>query len=151
MGKQIGITITFVLLFLFVSTAAIADTGSSSTSTTTNTTNNSPGDEPNINDNSTTKTTFTNSSTITTVDNGDARIVDGIYKQYAKESALDGTSLTVTCVNGVVTISGTVTMTSQAEQAVSVAKSIEGVKEVTSTINVKTNQTGNHQPKASNY
>lgn len=155
MRMRLGTAITFFLLCLFAATSSLADSSTSSStnssSTETNTSNKSPGEPANSNANSTTKTTVTNSTTTTTVNDGDATIVGMIYKKYAKDSALDGTSLTVTCTNGVVAISGNVTMSSQAEEAVIDAKSIMGVKEVKSSINITTNQTESHRPKTPNY
>lgn len=153
MRAAIGTIIILFLSFLFAATPTVAQTStsSSSSSTVTNTTDNTSGNEINNNANSTAKTTVTNSTTTTTVDNGDARIVDMIYKKYAKDSVMNGTTLTVTCKNGVVNISGNVTATSQAEEAISVAKSIEGVKEVSSSINVVTNQTRTNQPESPHY
>lgn len=69
----------------------------------------------------------------------DDDIVSAIYSKYAKESALIGTSLIVSSKDGIVTISGTVTAQSQADQAVIAAKTINGVKDVRSNINVTTN------------
>ena len=143
--KAILTSVILFLSFLFATTLAVAQTSS----TVTTTTNSEPGGETNNNSNSTTKTTVTTSST--TVDNGDARIVNLIYKKYATASTMIGTTLMVSCKNGVVDISGDVTATSQAEEAIILAKSIEGVKVVRSSINVKTNQTITHKPQSPNY
>lgn len=82
------------------------------------------------------KTTVT---TTTTIDSGkDDEIVASIYNKYAQSSALIGTAITATSNNGVVTLTGSVTAQSQADEAVSAAKSIQGVKDVISNINVTT-------------
>jgi osmotically-inducible protein OsmY len=87
-------------------------------------------------------TTITNVNVITNPPKSTARdddIVSAIYTKYAKNAALIGTSLTVGSQNGIVTISGNVTAQSQADAAIQDAKSIAGVKDVRSTINVTTN------------
>lgn len=85
-------------------------------------------------------TTPTTVTVTTTVDTGvDDRIVTAIYAKYAKDAALIGTNLTVTSKNGIVTLNGKVTAQSQADEAVQVAKSIDGVKDVRSSIIVTTN------------
>lgn len=154
MCKKIGTMCIASLLFLFSSPSIIAETSTSSSITTTTTTSDKfPVNEVQIDPNSTIKTIITKSTTTTTTtgDDSDAKIVDMIYKEYAKHSALNGTTLIVRCKNRVVEISGTVTMTSQLEEAVNVAKSVEGVNKVKSFINVITNQTKKQPPKEPNY
>jgi hyperosmotically inducible protein len=125
-----AIEIIFVLSLISTAMPTLAQTSTS---------NDMPASEV-----STTKTTTT------ALSNSDTKIVGMIYKRYAKDSALNGTALTVTCTNGVVEISGDVTMTSQAQEAVIVAKSVEGVKKVNSSIKVKTNPIKT-KPPAPNY
>lgn len=81
----------------------------------------------------------------------DENIVSAIYDQYAKHSALIGTSLTVSSENGIVTISGTVTAQSQADAAITEAKSIKGVKAVRSNIKVITNPNLNEPSEPPKY
>lgn len=151
MHKLIGSIGALMAICLLFVNPAMAETSTSSSSTTTSTSNGAPNNPSNTNSNANTTTTVTNSTTTTTVDNGDARIVGQIYKKFSGDSALNGTALTVNCTNGIVTISGTVTATAQAEEAIKLAKSIAGVKEVNSSIDVSTNQTEFHQPKSANY
>ena len=83
-------------------------------------------------------TTVTKSTTTVTVSDTDAKIIAAIYTKYAKDAALIGTKLTVDSVNGNVAITGSVTMQSQEDAAVSTAKSVEGVKTVVPNIIVST-------------
>lgn len=137
-----------ILLSLLSCTAIFADDITSTTSSETTT---SSGATNGINNgNTTTKSTVTRSTT-TSVNSNDDAIVSAIYARYAKDSALIGTALTVSCKNGIVTLNGSVTAQSQADEAVIVAKSISGVNDVRSSINVKTNPTLNVPVKAPNY
>jgi len=69
----------------------------------------------------------------------DDNIVSSVYDKYHKTPALIGTNLTVSSVNRIVTINGKVTAQSQADAAVESAKSVVGVKDVRSKIEVTTN------------
>lgn len=146
---RITITVTIIglgILFYVVTTAA-TDTSGSTTVTI------KPGGTPgnnvvNVNTNPSMNTTVTVTASSTAEDDN---IVSAIYAKYAKESALIGTNLTVTSANGIVTINGSVTAQSQADQAVIVAKKIGGVKDVRSLINVTTKPVTNKQAPAPNY
>lgn len=131
---------SIIVSFIILSCAAIfADEGTTTSSTVTTQTS---GGSRNSNPNTSTTTTTT-----TTVNNiNDDNIVSAIYAKYAKDSALIGTKLTVNSKNGIVTLEGTVTAQSQADEAVILAKSINGVKDVRSSINVITNPQGNLPP-----
>lgn len=72
----------------------------------------------------------------------DQKIIAAIYEKFGKSAALVGTQLTVKSENGFVTISGRVTAQSQADDAVTQAKTIIGVKDVKSEIIVTTKPTG---------
>lgn len=81
----------------------------------------------------------------------DGHIITAVYNKFAKVSALFGTSLTVSCENGVVTISGTVISQSQADAAIEAAKSVPFVRSVRSNINVTTNPGFNKSATVPNY
>lgn len=120
------VKITIIMLLAGFWPPIFADTGTSVTVTTTTT-----------NDNS--------------MNEADTRIVSEIYAQYAKDSALIATALTVNCKDGIVTLTGTVTAQSQADQAVISAKSVAGVKDVRSSIVVTTNPDIHDPAKPANY
>ena len=123
----------------------------SETSTSSSVTNTSSSGT-NSHDNNTTESTTYTTTTTNTKTSKDDDIVSAIYSKYAQESALDATSLTVSSQNGIVTVSGTVTAQSQADEAVIAAKSIPGVKDVRSSISVTTNPNANKPGKpAPNY
>lgn len=84
-------------------------------------------------------TTYTSTSSTTIPNPVDQKITSSVYSKYAKEPALIGTNVSVNVDNGVVSLTGTVTSQSQADQAVITAKSVDGVKDVRSYINVTTN------------
>lgn len=86
-----------------------------------------------------------------TVNSDDQDIVTAIYAKFAKDPALIGTTITAVSQIGVVTLSGTVTAQSQADAAAIDAKSVPGVKDVRSTINVTTNPDLNKPGKVPNY
>lgn len=132
----------YLILFiyiLFTSNFSYADTVSSAT-VTNSTEVVAPAATVSATPAPITKTTVTKSTTIVVVSDTDARIIAAIYSKYAKDTVLIGTKLTVNCVNGDVTITGPVTMQSQEDEAVQVAKSIAGVKSVVSTIDVTTHR-----------
>lgn len=131
-------SIMLIAFLILLSAPAFSDTGGQASAI-------------NSNDNSTSVTTNTTTTTTTVVNDGDANIVSAIYARYAKDSTLIGTALTVTCKDGYVTISGTVTSQSQADQAVILAKRIDGVKDATSVINVTTNPGLNKSAGSANY
>lgn len=133
------IMITLVMLFC---TAVVADEGTSTSSTVTKTSN---ANNPNS------TTTQSTTVTTTTVNDADAGISSAIYAKYAKDSALIGTDISVNSVNGVVTLNGSVTAQSQADEAVEVAKAIAGVKDVRSSIIVTTNSKTVPSNKITNY
>jgi cytoskeletal protein RodZ len=124
---------TLISIMLFVPVYSQAETTTSTTVTSSSNPN------PTSTDNTVIKTTTTTTDTPPPANDGDQKIVADITTRFANEPALTGTSLTVTCVNGFVTISGNVTAQSQEDQAILVAKSIPNVKGVTSNIDVKTN------------
>jgi osmotically-inducible protein OsmY len=126
--------------------AQAAGTSSSSTVTHTITT----GGTINHNDNASSQSTTYTTTTSTTVTSHDDDIVSAIYKKYAKDSALIGTTLTVSSQNGVVSIGGTVTSQSQSDEATIAAKSVPGVKAVRSSVNVITSNP-KIQPQIPNY
>lgn len=88
--------------------------------------------------------TTTTTTTTTTVVTNDTGIVSAIYTNYAKSAALIGTNLSVNSQDGIVTVSGTVTGQAQADEALNIARSIAGVKEVRSSISVVTNPATNN-------
>lgn len=83
-----------------------------------------------------TSTTVTTSKTVT--NDNDSKIMGEIHNKFVKSTTLADTELTVTSDNGVVTISGTVTTQSQADEAVKIAKANSGVENVISQITVET-------------
>lgn len=137
-----------ILLILIVLAATVIfaeEAGTSTSSSLTNTTTS--------NDNPTQSTTYTTkTTTISTTSNSiDDDIVSAVYAKYNKDPALIGTTLTVSSQNGIVTVSGTVTAQSQADEASIAAKSINGVKDVRSNIIVTTNPNLNKLPNKPNY
>lgn len=88
--------------------------------------------------------TTTTTTTTTTVVTNDTGIVSEIYAGYAKSAALIGTNLSVNSQDGIVTVSGTVTEQAQADEALNIARSVAGVKEVRSSISVMTNPATNN-------
>lgn len=143
-----AISVSLTLFLLFSITPAVAE--DSSSYIIINTPKNAPNSGATNSANETTQTTITK-TTSTTINEEDTKIVGEIYSKYAKDSVMTGTKLTVTCVSGVVDISGMVTMTSQADQAVILAKSVAGVKDVRSSISVTTNPAKSTESKTSNY
>lgn len=122
--------ISIVLLIMTYENIALADDITTTTATTSTERTISAPDE-----------STTTSTTTTKVDttNHDQEIAVAISNKFANDTVLIGTSLTATCENGIVTLSGTVTMQSQADQAVSLAQSTPGVTSVNSQITVATN------------
>lgn len=88
--------------------------------------------------------TTTTTTTTTTVSTNDTAIVSAIYADFAKSAALIGTNLSVNSQDGVVTVSGNVTEQAQADEALNIARSAAGVKEVRSSISVMTNPPTNN-------
>lgn len=137
-----------IIIFSILSFAAVfADDITTTTSSVTS----SSGGGTNVGGKATTQSTVTHSTTTTTVNHTDDTIVSAIYAKYAHDSALIGTALTVNCQNGIVSLNGSVTAQSQADEAVIVAKSINGVKDVRSFITVTTNPHINNPAKTPNY
>lgn len=97
------------------------------------------------------ETSITTKTTTTTVHNLDAEIVSNIYAKYAQDSALIGTDLTVSSQQGIIILEGNVTMQSQADEAIKVAKSIPGVSDVRSNIVIKTNPKEPPKPNPAKY
>ena len=124
------------------------DAGTTTTSSVTNTS--TSGGANNTHSNTTQSTTYT-TTTSTTTNSSDDDIVSAVYAKYAKDPALTGTGLTVSSQNGVVSVSGTLAAQSQADEASIAAKSIPGVKDVRSTINVITNPNPNRTGSTPNY
>ncbi len=122
----------FITLLLCYQLTGLAQTVPAGTQTTTVIT--TPAATQPLN---TTVTTTTVPIGVSTAE--DDRIVVDIYRTYSSVSALIGTSLNAKSVNGIVTISGTVTSQSQADAAISAAKTVPGVKDVLSNISVTTN------------
>lgn len=91
---------------------------------------------PNSNTDATTTTVITTSKT--TDNELDLKIIASINKQIAASSVLTGTTVTASSKAGVVTLSGTVTTQSQADEAVRIVRGTEGVNDVISEIIVKT-------------
>lgn len=137
---------SIVILSVFFCNVIVADEIKNTNSTTVTNTSNTPmGDNANL------STETSTTSTTTTVTNMDDKIVTAIYAKYAKDSTLIGTNLSVKSVNGIVTIYGTVVSQSQADEAVIAAKSISGVKDARSAINVTTNPSVNKSAPPANY
>jgi len=147
--KSIALTMTIAFLILF-SSIIFADEQTSTSSTITNTST-SPANATNNNKDTATQSTTYTTTNSSTSNSRDDDIVSAIYAKYAKEPALLGTALTVSCQNGVVSISGTVTAQSQADEASIAAKSVSGVKDVKSSISVTTNPGPNKQTLSPNY
>jgi len=124
---------------------------SQSETTTSTTVTSSSNPSPTSTGNTIINTTTTTTNATPATNDADVKIVADITTRFAKEPALTGTSLSVTCVNGFVTISGNVTAQSQEDQAVIVAKSIPNVKGVTSNIDVKTNPKNDKSNNVLNY
>jgi len=143
-----NITLTILIAFLILICSDIfADAGIITSTSVSNTS--TSGSATNNNGNST-STTYTTTTSTTTTSNDD-NIVSAVYAKYAKDPALIGTTLTVSSQNGIVSINGTVTAQSQADEASIAAKSVEGVKDVISTINVTTNPNFNKKSIIPNY
>lgn len=138
------------LVFLTLPSLAVLAGNNTDNSTTTSNVTTSSGAATST-DNSSSTSSTTHSTTTTTVNDGDANIVSAVYAKYAKDSALIGTTLTVSCSNGVVSVAGSVTAQSQADEAVIAAKAIPGVKDVRSTIQVMTHPNVKAPPKTPNY
>lgn len=98
-----------------------------------------------------TTTTITIKTAPTTMSDSDQKIVNGIYKEYAKSSALIGTQLNVVSENGMVTIDGQVTQQAQLDEAMSLAKKVVGVKDVKSNVIVTTVPQNTVTPQPSHY
>jgi hypothetical protein len=69
----------------------------------------------------------------------DARAVTEIKAKYAMDSTLSAWKISVSCDQGHVTLSGTVTSPEDIGKAVTIALEAEGVRDVTSTIQIKPN------------
>lgn len=124
---KIIMPVAFIIFFLSLHNLVNAETITQSIVTTTKT-----------GDTQTTEATPSR-TTISTRSPLDDNIVSAIYAKYAKDSALIGTNINANSENGIVTLTGTVTAQSQADAAVIAAKSVKGVKDVRSNINVITN------------
>lgn len=148
--KSITLKIVIVFLLSSSSSAIFADAGTSTSYTITNTST-TPGGVTNMNVNKPTQSTTYTTTTSTTTNSSDDDIITAIYAKYAKDQALIGTKLTVSSQNGIVSISGTVTAQSQADEASIAAKSVPGVKDVRSSINVTTNPNPYKPPNTPNY
>ncbi len=70
----------------------------------------------------------------------DARAVTEIKAKYAMDSTLSVWNISVSCDQGHVALSGTVSSPDDIGKAVALALDADGVRDVTSTIQVKTNQ-----------
>jgi osmotically-inducible protein OsmY len=146
-----NITFTIVMTFFILCSSVIfADAGTSSTSSIV-TNSLTPNGAGNSNGNAAVQSTTYTTTTSTTVSSKDDDIVSAVYAKYVKDPALIGTALTVSSQNGIVTIDGTVTAQSQADEASIAAKSIAGVKDVRSSISVTTNPSLNKSVKTPNY
>lgn len=81
----------------------------------------------------------TTTTTTTTVSGtGDAKINSDAQMAIAGNSSLIGAHVTADSVNGVVTLSGTVDNQAQADAIMKVVRGLPGVKDVKSTLSVKT-------------
>lgn len=147
--KKITLPFFITLVMLGCCTSIFADAGSSTSSSVTTTTN--LGGEGNSNTANPTQSTTYTTTTSTTSSSVDDDIVSAVYTKYAKDPALIGTTLTVSSQNGIVTVSGTVTAQSQADEASIAAKSVNGVKDVRSNIKVTTNPNPYKSPSRPNY
>lgn len=134
MDSKMNKKLMLISVVLF-SMSVFAEEKSSTTITNVSTT----GVNPSTNTISKTSSTTVSTSTTTMPDAKDDDIVSAVYAKYAKDQALIGTHLTVTCKNRMVTVSGTVTAQAQADEAIIAAKSVPGVKDALSNINVITN------------
>lgn len=131
MNKINIIAILFILFFSsFIFADEVTTTSSSVTTETTNSSSTSGTPED--------ATTTTVTTTKTVVKDEDIKIIATIKDKFAKSGALTGTELTIVSTDGIVTISGTVTTQSQADEAVRLAKETAGVNNVISDITVKT-------------
>ena len=131
-------TIFSVFTNVYADTIGMTSTDGNTTSpsqTTTNTT-------------VTTTTTTNNPDTPTPMDQD---IITAIYQKFSHTQALIGTALTVTSLNGMVMINGTVTAQSQADAALEAAKAIANVKDVKTNIQVITNPELNKPVTVPNY
>jgi hypothetical protein len=70
----------------------------------------------------------------------DARAVTEIKAKYAEDSTLSAWKISVSCDKGHVTLSGTVSSPDDIGKAVALALDADGVRDVTSTLQVKPNQ-----------
>lgn len=91
---------------------------------------------PTANPETSVQTTITTTQTV--VKDEDQKIMATISDKIAKNIALTGTQVTVASKDGVVTLSGAVTMQSQADEAYRLAKETPGVTAVSTEIQVKT-------------
>jgi hyperosmotically inducible protein len=144
--KNITSPIIAILLMLASTTIFAEQAGYSTSSSTTKTTTSG-----NKEDQKSTETTTYTTTTSTSSNSTDDDIVSAVYAKFAKDGALFGTSLNVSSQDGIVTVSGTVTSQSQADEASIAAKSVAGVKDVRSSINVTTNPHPYQAPKVPNY
>jgi len=130
------IMMTFAGILLYYS-FSFADTQTTTSITNTPASNVINNNGAETSQSSTIITTVTKDTSTPTP--ADDKIVSAVYAKFSKTSALIGTNLTVTSLNGIVTIEGIVTSQSQADAAVEAAKSIKGVDDVRSNITVTTN------------
>lgn len=146
--KNSSVSILTIALMLTCTTIFAEQEGTSTSTSVTSTTTTGSG---NSNTNKSTQSTSHTTTTSTTSNSIDDDIVSAIYAKYNKDPALTGTKLTVSSQNGIVTVSGTVTSQSQADEASIAAKSVNGVKDVRSNINVTTNPNPYKSPARPNY
>lgn len=138
-----------ILPLLLFSWTAIAETTVSTTVTQTGTPTTTA--TPVIVTPPTTTNATTTTTTTTQVVDTDTPIVSGIYSLFAKSAALIGTNLTVASKDGMVTITGSVTAQAQADEALRLAQTVPGVKDVQSNITVTTNPVAPPTPVIPNY
>ena len=149
--KKINLLVIIIFMMLGGSSEIFAEAGSSTSSSITTTTN-SGGEGYSKSVPPTQSTTYTTTKSSTTTSNSiDDDIVSAVYAQYAKDAALFGTTLKVSSQNGIVTVNGTVTSQSQADEASIAAKTVKGVKDVRSNITVTTNPNPYKPPSKPNY
>lgn len=134
-----------IILLSSMCSCVFAQTETHSSTVTSTTGGAAPTNTPNE------STTYTTTTTTSTTVNHDQTIVAAIYAKFNKNPALIGTSLTVTSVDGIVTINGTVTAQAQAEAAITDARSIAGVSSVRSNIYVTTNPVLTSPAPSTNY
>jgi len=145
-------TLTIITVFLLLASLDVLAESSSTSSTITNTTTSGGAVNNNGNATATQSTTYSTTNS-TTVNSHDNDIISAVYKNYAQDPALTGTKLTVNFQNGILSVSGTVTAQSQADEAVIAAKKVPGVQDVRSSINVITANPNAHDqpPQTPNY